>query len=379
MSAAEAKIRSAGLDEWLEQVRKIAPVLEEGARESENEGRLAKASVDALHRSGLFKLWWPEGLGGHGADLAEGIAVVEALAEVETAAAWNLAVGTLHSGFAGAYLADHAIDAVFADERLVIAGQMAPIGEATQVEGGLRVSGRWSFGSGIHQANWVLGGAKVADRPPVVIVAPVEQAEVDEASWEVAGLAGTGSCNYAMTDVFVPDGYWYTFPMAQRLRGGPVFELSILAQSLVLHFGIPLGAARRSLSEITELARTKIRAFSEGSVGRRNTFQRELAEAEAKLRSARLYVYDIARRTTDAIGSGDQATLLLEGRAAARYVTDVALEISTWAYRQGGGTSLRLDSPLQRILRDLLAASQHVYIDDVAYTGLGAHLMEAQS
>ena len=379
MPAAKPQVRPAGLDELLQRVREIAPVLEANARESEQSERLAGASVDALHSSGLFRFWWPAELGGHGCDLAEGIALIEAAAEVETSAAWNLTVGSLHSGFAGAYLADHAVEAVFADERLAIAGQMAPIGQATRVDGGLQVSGSWSFGSGIHQSNWVLGGAKLEDGPPVVVVVPRDQAIVDEGSWEVAGLSGTGSCNYTMTNAFVADGYWYTFPIAQRLRGGPVFDLSILAQSLVLHMGIPLGAARRSLDEITELAKTKIRAFSEGSVGRRNTFQRELAEAEAKFAAARLYVYDVARRTMEAAGGSEMPTLFLEGRAAARYVTDVAVEIATWAYRQGGGTSLRLESPLQRIMRDLLAAAQHVYVDDVAYTGFGGHLMGDQS
>jgi alkylation response protein AidB-like acyl-CoA dehydrogenase len=364
------------VSELLDQVQKIDPILRAGVLESESERRLARSSVEALHQTGLYKLWYPQSLGGPDASLVEAISVVEAIAEIDTTAAWNLGVGTLHNGFAGAYLADNAVEEVFASKDLVIAGQMAPIGKAKAVDGGLRVTGRWTFCSGVHQANWLLGGALLQEdnKPPlpIVVMTPIEQATVDESSWEVAGLAGTGSCNTAMDDVFIPEGFWYGSPMAQRKRGGAVFDLSIHAQTMVLHAGVPLGAASRSLKEITDLASAKVRAFSTKSVAHRATFQRELSEAHAKFSAVRLYVYDVASRLQAA---EEEGPALLEARAATRYVTDVALEIASWAYRSGGGTSLRLDNPLQHILRDLLAASQHIYVDETAYTTHGAAIV----
>lgn len=366
-----------------ERIREIAPVLEGGAAESEEKRYLIESSVEALHKTGLYKLWWPEELGGSGAGLGDGIAVIEAVAEVETSAAWNLAVGTTHAGFAGAYLADHAVERIYADERLVIAGQMAPIGKATPVEGGLNVSGSWSFGSGIHQANWVIGGALLqrdgAPPQPVNIFAPKEEAVVDEDSWQVAGLAATGSRDYSLDNVFIPDGYWCPFPNPPRMRGGPVFELPIQAQTITLHGAVALGAARRSLREITELAITKARSFSKSSIAQRPTFQKELAEAKARLEATRLYVHDVARRNEDALGTDDLAGVVLENRAACRFATDVALDVATWAYRVAGGSALRLSSPLQRILRDLLAASQHVVVEEAAYTAWGAHMVGVES
>ena len=151
-----------------------------------------------------------------------------------------------------------------------------------------------------------------------------------------------------------------------------LFDLPVPAQVMVLHAGFAVGAARRSLNEITELARTKVRAFTKGSVAQSMAFQRELAEAHARVAAARLYVYDVARRMQDAVGRPEFTGLMLEGRAASRYATDVALDVATWAYRRGGGTSLRLDNPLQRIVRDLLAASQHVYVEESAYIAFGA-------
>jgi alkylation response protein AidB-like acyl-CoA dehydrogenase len=382
MPAAEPKAVQVTVPALLSRIAEIAPTLEEGARQSEVACHLVDASVQALEAGGFFRLWWPQELGGPGAGLVDGIAVIEALAQVDTASAWNVAVGTTSGGAAGAYLPDQAVEAIFAGGPVIVAGQMAPIGQATPVDGGLRVTGRWSFGSGIHQATWVLGGVKIgeADGTPeaALVFVPRDQVQVDEESWQVMGLSGTGSCDYSMTDVFVPEGFWCSFPAPRRIRGGPAFDLHIPAQVIILHAGFAMGAARRSLREITQLARTKMRAFAPGSVGSRMTFQRDLAEAEARLTSACLYIYDVARRTEQA-APGDLPRLFLEGRAASRYVTDVALDIATWAYRNGGGTSLRLNSPLQRVVRDLMAASQHVFVDEIAYTAFGAQLLEVQS
>lgn len=381
MTAVKDRTKNVTVPELLELVPAIAPVLEANARDSEDSARLAKASVRALRDNGFFRLWWPPELRGAGADVAGAIAVIDALAEVDTAAAWNLAVGTTSTGFAGAYLSDDAVRSIFTGENVVIAGQMAPIGKAQRIDGGLRVAGRWSFGSGIHQSSWVLGGATLEDAGtarPIVVVAPISDARIDEASWEVIGLSGTGSCDYALDDVVIPDGYWFDFPAPRRLRGHASFDLPIPGQVMVLHAGFALGAARRSITEITELAREKVRAFTKGPVAQSTTFQRELAEAHARLAGASLYVYDVAARMQAAIGRPELTAAILEGRAASRHATDVALDIATWAYRRGGGTSLRLQNPLQRILRDLLAASQHAYVEETAYIAMGADMIGLQ-
>jgi alkylation response protein AidB-like acyl-CoA dehydrogenase len=381
MPAVENATKNVTVHELLERVPAIAQVLEAGARESEDAARLVEASVHALRDNGFFRLWWPPELGGPGADVAGGIAVIDALAEVDTAAAWNLAVGTSSAGFAGAYLSDDAVQTIFNGEDVIIAGQMAPIGKAQHVDGGLRVSGRWSFGSGIQQSRWVLGGAMLdnASTPrPIIVVAPIAEATIDDASWQVMGLSGTGSCDYVLDDVIIPDGYWAAFPAPRRLRGHESFDLPIPGQVMVLHAGFAIGAARSSITEITELAKKKVRAFTKGSIAQNTTFQRELAESHARLAAASLYVYDVAARMQSAIGHPEVGGVMLEGRAASRYATDVAIDIATWAYRRGGGTSLRLQSPLQRILRDLLAASQHAYVEETAYTAMGANMIGLQ-
>jgi alkylation response protein AidB-like acyl-CoA dehydrogenase len=367
------------VSQLLSNIADIADVLEAGAQQSEDLGRLEPRAAEALHRADLFKLWWPGELGGPEATVREGIEVIERVAEIDTSAAWNLAVCTLGGGLAGAYLSDEAVETIFTGESMPIAGQTAPVGHATPVEGGIELSGQWFFGSGIHLAGWVKAGAVIMsdDGPPlpVIAVVPAETVTIDEDSWNVAGLAGSGSYNYSMEDVFVPEGYWYTFPSAAPQRGGATYMLPIPAQVGILHAGFALGVAARSLREVTQLAKSKIRQFDTTTVANRPNFRHELGSNHAKLEGARLYTYAAADRLQEAAGTPEVLTAMREVRCAARHGTDVALDIATWAYRNGGGTALRLDHPLQRLLRDMLAATQHIFVDDKAYSDFGGVLL----
>jgi indole-3-acetate monooxygenase len=361
-----------------QQLEEISDRLEASALESEQLGRLAPDAEAALRSTDLFRLWWPGEFGGPGATISDGIGVIEAATEVDTAAAWNLAVCTIGSGFAAAYLSDEAVKEVFSEPLTLIAGQTAPKGIAEVTDRGLVVSGQWTFGSGIHLASWAKAGVMIngPDGPsPALVVVPIDDVTIDHDSWEVAGLAGSGSCDYSMDNVHVPSGYWYDYPQPTRRRGCVTFELPLPAQVVILHAGFALGVARRALAEITSLATIKVRQNDTGTVSSRPRFQFELSEHHSRLAGARLHVYDCAERLQATAGSLDFGLPMHELRAATRYANDIALDIATWAYRSGGGATVKLTHPLQRLLRDMLAATQHVYVDDRAHNDFGAALL----
>jgi indole-3-acetate monooxygenase len=380
MPAADTRL---GVDTLLLRAGQIAPLLDASAVESLELNQLAPTAAEALRDSGLFRLWWPAELGGTDASLADAIEVVAAVAEADTSAAWNLGVCTLGSGLAGAYLSDAAVTDIFAAEEALIAGQTAPIGTAVSVDGGLLVSGRWSFGSGIRLASWVKGGVTIA-RPnepafAAMVVVPADVVMIDGDSWDVAGLAGSGSFDYRVEDHLVPEGYWYTFPLATPRRGTDRYRIPIPGQLALLHAGFALGAGRRALSEVIALVRTKVRAFDRNPIAHRATFRKELAEHQLRLDAARLLTFDAADRLQSAVGDQRQSLARTrELRAVTRHLTDVAVDAATWAYRTGGGTSLRNQHPLQRYLRDLLAATQHVFVDELALVEHGTELTGEQ-
>lgn len=144
--------------------RDVGPLLEKHAGESERERRLAVPAVEAMLDAGLFQCATPRELNGSAADPLTQLEVFETVAAADTAAAWNLMNGTLITGFLGSRLELPALDAVFRAEAWPIsAGHTAPLGRAASSDDGYRLAGRWRFGSGIHQAAWVIAGCHVYD------------------------------------------------------------------------------------------------------------------------------------------------------------------------------------------------------------------------
>ncbi len=368
--------------ELLEAAGKIKSAIRATGRSSEQARRLAPEAVDALERSGLFRLCWPREIGGYDADAGTCIELIEEVSAMDPAAGWNLGVGSLHTGFVGAYAGQACIDAIFSGGSAVIAGQLAPVGRAVPEDGGLRVNGAWSFGSGIHQSQWVLGGVIVDDGvapAPKLVVMPRSDVEIVD-NWHVAGLEGTGSCDYRTEDTWVPDDFSFAFPKPAPKRGGSVFRASTLSQAMVLHAGFALGCARSALLEITTLAQTKRRMGSTSAVAERQTFQRGLGEAESALEASRAYAHQVADRLTAACESKEELSpqFDLDARRCATWVTDRCVEIVSFAYRAGGATGLFLDHPLQRISRSIHAATQHMYVDELSYVLSAQHQLETE-
>ncbi len=369
--------------ELLEAASKIKATVRATGQSSEQARRLAPEAVDALERSGLFRLCWPSELGGYDADTGTCIALIEEVSAMDPAAGWNLGVGSLHTGFVGAYAGQACIDAVFTGGPAVVAGQLAPIGRATPEAGGLRVNGAWSFGSGIHQSQWIIGGVIVDDgvapRPKLVVMPRADVELVD--NWHVAGLEGTGSCDYRTQNTFVKDDFSFALPMPSPKLGGPVYRASLLSQAMVLHAGFALGCARSALVEITSLAQSKQRMGSSTSIAKRATFQRDLGVAESALQAARAYAHQVADRLMLACESPAPIPphFDLDTRRCATWVTDRCVEIVAFAYRAGGSTSLFLKHPLQRISRSLQAATQHMYVDEQSYVLSAQHQLETET
>src|SRR5262249_32458626 len=133
------------------------------------------------------------------------------------------------------------------------------------VAGGYRVTGRWSWASGIRHAEWV-GGVTLVERkeegPPEsrFVMVPTSAVEIHDV-WNVAGLKGTGSCDFSMTDLFVPEGFTFDLVAFQPQRGGPLYRLGLPGVLINEFVGFVLGVARRALDTIIELVQTKRRGY----------------------------------------------------------------------------------------------------------------------
>ena len=366
----------------LEAVAQIRGTLEAHSEESEAAGKLAQASVDAFQEAGLYGLKLPAVLGGIEADPLLQIDVVEAVSRIHPTAGWNLFICGTGIGLAGAFLPETALPTVFSGTPTPIAaGVIRPWGQATPVPGGYLVSGRWPFASGIHNAAWFCGGTAVGATASAqgvalsggetrMIFVPVSQVMVHD-NWQVLGLQGTGSCDVSIDNLFVPqDMTWVAWENPQR--GGPLYRLGRPAFLAAEHAAFALGAGRLALDAILALAQRKHRGLTPATaltIAQRPTFQRDLAEADLKLRAARALLVEIYEDVWATACAGRSLTpqQQVETRSAASYVTQVAAEAAALAYRYGGGEANYVSSRLQRCLRDVYGAAQHQLVSNDAY------------
>ncbi|MFC5236841.1 acyl-CoA dehydrogenase family protein [Pseudonocardia zijingensis] len=354
--------------------RDLQPLLRDHAAASEQAGELVAPVADALHDSGLFGMWVPRPLGGAELDPLSSVQVVQTLAEADPSAAWVLMAAALATGTGGAYLGDEAVAAMFTGPRFpVVAGQGTRPGRAVRDGDGYRLSGSWSFASGIKHAQWIHTLGVVEDTgEPLIFVLPVEQAQLVD-NWDVMGLQATGSIDYTIEDVPVPAAFTHHGPTETPVRGGDVFRLGIIHFALIGHSGWALGVSRRMLDELAALVRSK--AGRPGTMADNPHFHTVYGEAEARWHAARAFVHDAWRAAAAAIGAGrpldvQEKTMV---RLALYNATWAAHEISQAVYRAGGTTALR-SGAIQQYFRDMHAGTQHVTSAPGVIEACGRHL-----
>ncbi len=365
----------------LDAVEAVRDTVSAGVAEGEAIGTLPKATVDALSSSGLARFKAPAALGGLEADPITQLEVLESLARVDGSTGWCLMIQGGSSGLVGGFLSDDAAAQVFDGSIPYVAGQVAPRGQALPVSGGFEVSGRWQFGSGIRHAEWVLAGVRVgrSDTAPDVriVVVPRSQVEIHD-NWQVSGFKGTGSCDYTIDSVFVPEAFAFAvsdLESGNPLRGGPMYRMGFPGFVTTEHTGVALGIGRRALDEITEQAGSKLRGLepaAASSVALRASFQKDLGRAEMLLNAARSLAFATIEHAWDVACSGrvPEAALQAELRSVAVYATEAAAEVTMVAYRYAGGGVLYDTNPIQRCFRDINAASQHFVVSDTSFEAL---------
>jgi indole-3-acetate monooxygenase len=381
-SPAFPRERAAKRAHLLAAVEAIREVVAAGAEEGERLRTLPPATVRALVGSGLLALKVPESLGGAEADPVTQLEVLEALTAVEASAGWCLMVATTAVGLPAGFLPDDAVVKILAGGRVPLAAiAILPTGTATPVDGGYRLTGRWPFASGVRHAEWLTAGVMVrrdAGDPGErhVAVLPAAAAEIHD-NWRVAGLEGTGSSDFSVTDCFVPDAFVWNPVTAAPRRGGPLFRLGLPAFVAYEHVAFALGVARRALDAAAELARSKARGLVPSPLAARAAFQARLGEGEIRLGAARAGAIALFEAAWGVVGAGgtlsrrEQAQL----RSVATHATEVSVDIVTGLFRAAGGGALYRDGVLQRCLRDINAGAQHLMVSDSAYERLGQILL----
>jgi alkylation response protein AidB-like acyl-CoA dehydrogenase len=369
-------------------VRDLSPAITARSTEIESKRELPRDLLEELISAGFFRLSVPRSHDGLELDLPATLRVLEALGKADGSTAWLVMVNC-QFGLLLPFLAQRRFDALYADgPNVLVAGSITPRGAVKAVAGGYEINGRWPFASGCTHCQWLIASGLVMENgapcpSPIPGVpqsrsalVPVEQATIFD-TWSVSGLKGTGSHDFEVQALQVPEEDTFDPLFGQPAAPGPLYK-GFLTQASLHMAAVAVGIAQHALDDITAIAiGQKRRSFTRVSMAETPLFQYRLGQAETSLRAAR------AALKTEAEGFW---AIVVSGRApsqpehcqmagTAAWVAETAATVVTTCYTAGGATALYDTSPLQRHLRDIHTLTQHIMVAEGWLTKAGAALL----
>ncbi len=345
-----------------------------GAADRIEEARALPADVvAALHEARLFRLLLPKSLDGDEVHLKELAEVMEIVARADASTAWCLgqAAGCAMSA---AYLEPEVARRLFGPADAVLAWGAGIQGKAVAVDGGYRVSGKWTFASGCANATLLGAHSYVfeADGSPRcgagggqldrTALFPPSKARIHD-MWHTIGLRGTASYTYEVEDLFVPEEETIDRDTAEERReSGTLFLFPTTIAYAVAFSALMLGIAQGMVSDLAALALTKTPRGTPSSLVESQVFQSEFAQLEARLRSARAFLHTTVEESWDKARASRDVPLTERAniKLASTYAINQGVEIAADAYRMAGQSAIFPANPFERRLRDAYSASQQL-------------------
>ena len=369
----------------LERARSLAADFASRSAEIEAARRLPADVAQQMGAAGFYRLFIAERLGGLEVSPALAAEIYETLARADAACGWIAFIGAT-TGLALSRMSDDAVRELMPRSDSLLTGVFAASGTAVKVDGGFRVHGRWQFGSGSLNADWIGGGCTVTvdgkvltssagiPRNHMLFFRAADVQSLD--TWYTSGLRGTGSTDFAVQDLFVPDAHASGF-LVRQAPDRPLFRFPQFAPLAHGVAAVGLGIARASIDELQRLAAVKKRYGSQATLAHHPNTQLEVARAEARLRSARAFFYETIEQAWALALQGAPVPIELsrDMRLATTHAVQASIEVVDAMYTLAGGAAVYDSSPLQRHLRDVHVASQHIMVSTNTLELIGRHLL----
>lgn len=375
----------------LDSVHKLEPLMREHAAATEQQRRLAEPVVNALRSEGFFRMWRPRALGGLELDPISACRVLEALARVESAAAWNVQISNAVDLF-GPMFSDEGAKEIYGDPDTILAGGLNPPYTAVPVEGGYRVTGRAPWLSGSHSAKWFFGLSLVMDGAaprmgpngaPVVLLhaCPAKEAKIID-TWHTMGMRGTGTNDAELDNAFIRSQW--TTPLAPLDKPGsayqgPLHQLTIWP--LVAALAVPaLGVARAAIDNLIDLATKKTPAYTGKTLRDRAVVQAQVAQAEGLLGASRAYLHESLRDAWESAQSGHRISLKqkIAIQLASTHAVTACAQAVDLVHAAAGANGFR-DERFHRHFRDIHVITQHAFTGTIRHESVGQLLLGLDS
>jgi alkylation response protein AidB-like acyl-CoA dehydrogenase len=348
------------------QAAEISALAREVAPETESGRRLADPLLARLHDSGLLRGGAPSEVEGLELPPSDALRCAEEIARGDASAGWCVSIA-ITSSLLAAYLPEESRDELFGGGRGVASGVWAPRGKGRAVDGGVVVSGRWAYCSGIGHADVLFAGCMVDDDPrPRIVTLPKEDLEILD-TWHTLGLRGTGSHDAVADELFVPSARVFS------LFDGPVLDRPLYRFPAFGFFALSIGAAalgnaRGAIDDLVTIAAGKVGMGSSRTLAERAPTQAAVAAAESSLRAARALYFE----AVDAAAAAAQSTApvgveLRNGlRLAATHAVRTSAEVVRTMFDLAGGSAIYDGSSLQRRFRDAHTATAHFQVNEAS-------------
>lgn len=333
--------------------------------------------VDRLKEVGLYRAAAPAKFGGDALPPAEFLDRIERISAVDGSTGWVASFGS-----ALVYLAALPLETqaeIYRDgPDVVFAGGLFPVQPAPPTERGFLVSGHWKFASGCMAADWLgvgIPGDDSTGGKPRAAVLPPDQVEIVQ-DWDVVGMRGTGSFDLVVRDVEVPREWTF-------IRGGrpavdePLYRYPTIAYASQVLAVVAAGVARAALDYAEEVGAGYAGVTGAPKLADRSYYRAEIASAEAALRSARAWFYEVSHEVWDTVVAGDAVSDEQNAhlRLSSAHLAKTSSEVVSRLVEISGTAPIYSEHPLQLLLGDALVPKQHAFLGPAMYDSAGAVLM----
>jgi indole-3-acetate monooxygenase len=365
-------------------VRSIAGELSRLGDEAEDNRALSKATVDLLAELNLFNIFVPVNRGGLGLSLLDGCAVIEEVSAADGATGWCLLKTTSTNMMATSFPPEVA-DTMWTGPGDAAAGSLNPKGRAVRVEGGYRLSGRWDWGTASPFATLLMAGAMIfeegADAPAIgpfgrpemrICFFSRDAAELID-TWHTYGMRGTGSGDFAVVDLFIPEAHAIT-PGPSAPSDYELTRLPSMTWMMTPHASVSLGIARHAVEALMALAADKTPLGSMTKLAEKEWVQDSIARASAMVASARAY---LEKAISEAYAATvPEPSLFTHLSLASTHAVHTCVDAVDLMQRAAGGTAVFTASPIQRAFRDAHVAATHFLVNPEKFAAAGRMLID---
>ena len=365
--------------DFIARIRALAPEIAGAADDIEARRELPPWLLDKLRGGRFFRMLQPRSIGGAELRPMSFALVTEAIAAADASCGWVVCQNNGCS-MSAAYLAPDVAREIFGPPTGILAwGPPGAPFEAQPVDGGYRITGKWRFASGSHHATWLGAHMKIAGTGGKVrtMLFPKSSVTMHDI-WHVVGLRGTGSDEYVVEDLFVPQNHTMDRDSArERREDGPLYRFTSNQLYSCGFGGVGLGIARATMDAFLDLPATKTSRGASKPMRENNVIQSQVAQCEARWRSARAFLHTTWEQAWAHVEATGEQTA--EDRAMIRLASTWAIqssrEVVNTLYHAAGSIAIFEDHPFERRLRDIHTVAQQSQGRQLHYETVGQILL----